>query len=1019
MADLTPQQTKALAQFRAEIGEALARVQWPAENREDATERLLEFARDPLYFERVSAFAAELLAEVVVTADPPMAMSNFSRYAHAVFDRGAFFRLLNANAEYRRLLMRLLAFSQFFADVIVRSPEYLEAVLTSPDLKERKTLAAYREEVRACFASKRRSPEAKRKSLARFRRREMLRIGIRDMEGYGDIMTLCGELSDFAQACCESAIELCWAELEPRFGRPEGAGAGTGFIVLAMGKFGGGELNFSSDIDLVFCYAEDGETSGVQDAGGLRTGRLSNREFYGRLATNICRVLGDSTSEGMLFRVDARLRPEGDGSEMARSLTSFETYLATTARAWERVAYLKGRTVAGDPEVDRKFEEIRRAFVFGSSSPMTILSEIARLKRRIDTERLDEAGRERDIKRGPGGIREIEFVVTALQILHGASHEEFRTRPTLEALARLREAGHLPAEDTEKLREAYLFYRIVEHRLQMMNDQQTQILPTDARERRALAMRCGESNPTAFWRRVDESRAAVRGCFEALFHEGEDTGSGPSLLDALDAGGTPPDEVLKQLEPYGLGTPGGFTALRELARGTSEAALGRRGQRTFERFLPELLETLQFSSDPQSSVRHLASVLRAEGGLGVSYDLIRAHPPILRLFIQTLGFGPMPAREFVAHPEWLEVMLREGGMAPNRDLEGIFAQEVAPRVANASEDDALTMIRIFKAREALFLAVKDIMGVSTLEEARAGATALADLCLREVSTVLARDVAEPWAFLAMGGYGAGRVHFVSDLDIAVVCGDASESQAVARFASRVLSAMSSVTPKGQLWKVDARLRPDGANAPLAASIDRIRRYYGNEADIWEFLSGMRLRAACGSTEISTGALTAFDEALRERSPMPDLAKAVRGMRAKMEAAHRIPRRSPFDIKQSPGGTIDVEFLVQYFQLREGLEDEALMTPDATAGLIRIAERGLIPAEDAEFTRAHYLVLRRIQRTQRLLFDTARDAFPPLPEKVEALRRGLLGQEPDVSGELDTLAANMRRMRAIFDRVVKD
>ncbi|MBX3728074.1 MAG: bifunctional [glutamate--ammonia ligase]-adenylyl-L-tyrosine phosphorylase/[glutamate--ammonia-ligase] adenylyltransferase [Candidatus Sumerlaeia bacterium] len=1026
-----PARDRVRQQAHEEARVSLESAGWPLAGRDEALRVLCGWFDDELVFAEALALVPRLVPELARTADPDMALRNADRFARATFNRAAWFHLVATNEELRGFVCALFAQSQFFSDIVIRNPEYLEWCLTESGLEREKPLEDYRRELHD-FVRPFRSAESRRRALCRYKRRELLRLGVRDLRGHGTTAEHCRELSHLAEAACELAFEDCVPPLVERYGMPTRPldvplidESMPGFAVYAMGKFGGLELNFSSDIDLVFVYDSEGRTSGRADSTGHVSNVITNHEFYCKLANAICRTLSEPTNEGILYRVDTRLRPDGASGAIARSLPAYTAYFSSQARSWEKISYVKARCVAGNRALGPLFEERVHGFVYGSNDPDELLPEVARLKHRIDHESLDGRTRRLDIKRGPGGIREIEFFVAALQLLHGVHDRRLRVRATLEALGILVEKGVVPREEAGQLADCYWFFRRVEHVLQMMEEQQTHALPEAMEERRALARRVGFATHEDFEQHLAECRSFVRGRFEELFHEEAERSQELPLADRVMGDEAPSAETLEELRPFGLGSVEGFQALRELAVGTRELAVSSAGQRHFEHLMPGLLDELRRTAMPVLAVRHLANLMRAHHSVTMLYELIQAHPPLMRLLVRALGFGMFPARVLVARPAWLDEILEGEAMAQFRSPEAVFEERLRGRLFGPHREDSMPQLRTYKECEALYLAIRELMGIASPLEAAAQTSELAETCLRAVAELAAPEWAttDNWCVLALGGFGARQVHLTSDLDVAFYFDPAAGADAEAdagrldRIASFILSQMSAVAPECQLWKMDARLRPDGRNAPLMVSLERARRYYREEAGAWELQSATRARFVAGNPAVGARVLAVLHEAVVDRGATPSTGREIRDMRARMEATFRLPRHALLDLKRSPGGLIDIEFLVQHLQLTHARAHPDLLDPDLDTVLERAGSNGLLAPDDAAFLRRHHGHLRTVQRTIRLLYETARDLLPEQDEKRAEIARGLTDKAPHPEALLAALPGDMARTRALFDRVL--
>lgn len=1024
MSDQPGVPTGALGELEAAIGEAFDACGWPAGERADAVAALVELASAPLLFPDVARVAPKLVESAWRAADPQVALVRAARLAGRSINPQSTLHLMDANATFRSLVTGLVGFSTHLAETLSRSPEYLDDLVADAHLEEEKSLDATREEL-ARALSPFDGADARRRALARYRRREMLRLGVREFARRAEPEVIWRELSSLAEACCEAALAEVAAPLLGSWGCPETDADGPppspdyplrniGFAVVAMGKLGGGDLNYSSDIDLLFTYDREGETRG-----GKR--RVTNHEFYVRLASEFMTYLSGLTADGMLYRIDARLRPDGDSGPLARSIPAYSSYFADHAQPWECVAYWKARSVAGDPRTGAVFEEMAGQFAFGAD-PGSLIGEVARLKRRIDADRLDEAGRRNDIKRGPGGIREIEFIVGVELLSTARGRSDARPRRTIEALEVLRRKGRIARDDADFLRDAYTFLRRLEHVLQMEGDQQTHALPEDHGARAVLARKCGFDGAGAFEDRLADVRGRVRGLFERWFDPGGDARP-TSLVEKLEREPEPDEAALDQLRPYGLDSRSGYMALRELAVGTSEVAIRKTGRRLFREIAPTLLGHLDLAPDPESAVRNINNLLIAYRDISGLYELLAAHPPVVRLLVRLLGSSQLVSRTLAARPGWFDDLLGGDGLDGGRDMGAAYGESDAAGVTGPLEEWC-DELRVFKSREALFSAARELLG--TVPSARAAAmdTDLAEVCLRELGGRIAaeRGFHAPWAVLALGSFGACETHLFSDLDVGFLYagenGDGDAVEAANRFAGELLSTISAVTPRGKIWKTDARLRPDGGGSPLAVAEGRAASYYAGEAQVWEFQSATRARFVAGDADLGARAVEAIRSAWRGRAGSVELAREVATMRRRLDDSVKLPRWAAADLKRGAGGLADVEFALQYLLLRESAADAGFpWFADAAGAAGALRDAGVLDADDAAWMLEHERTLRTVQRAVRLLGENARSFLPGAQPRREAVCRALADQVDDPGALLDGLPAAMRRMRGLMDRIL--
>ncbi|MCC6546089.1 bifunctional [glutamate--ammonia ligase]-adenylyl-L-tyrosine phosphorylase/[glutamate--ammonia-ligase] adenylyltransferase [Candidatus Sumerlaeota bacterium] len=1018
--------------FSAFLSRAAGKANWPSGSLvEDMTllQRLMEDIAAP---DAAMQGAALMLHAIRFTADPSMALRNLDRYLRSC-DPGARKELqrLQDNAEHRHFLCSLFAFSDYLSEIVISHREFLPWAMTKGKLNREKKLEQYRSDARQWVANVE-GRARRRAALTRFKKRELLRIGIRDLLELGATEPLCRELSNLAQAILEVSYNDVRGDLVARFGEPvsEIDGAPSEYCIYAMGKFGAGELNFSSDVDLIFLYDDEGLTSGSPEGVATSAGRqITNHEFFNRLSREIIQYQSDHNEEGFLFRVDARLRPEGADGPLARGKSAFAAYLGSGAALWEKIAYLKARFVVGDVKLGESLDVYIQQFVFMDNEPSELFPEVARLKRRIDHDALTHETRALDIKRGTGGIREIEFIVAGLQLLHGQTMPEFRIRQTLDAMDLLAQKGLMERAVAVRLEEAYHLFRRIEHTLQMMHESQTHRMPDDEVGRRAMALRCGFADEDLFERILGDHRQFVRAEFEKLFHEG--VGAEEMLLvDYLLTDQNPPEDILDQLSSVGLDGMEGMNALRELAVGTREFAPSARGRLEFMKLLPLLLLELPYVAFPRQAIRNFDLLLRAAKGFTWVYQLCLSHPPILKMLMRTLGFGSLLARQLVAHPEWLDEIFESDGLKESR-TERVLAG-LRNRIEASAPAAALAGLRSVKSLEGFLIATQEALAISSQQSAAWRMTLLAERVIELVARMGVQEVVtrnqlesfpRRWVILGLGGLGDGQVHFGGDLDVAFVveCGDDDKALNLMDNAAQFfVSSMCAVAPEGQLWKIDARLRPDGASSPLAAAESRFLSYYRNEAGLWEWQALTKARPVAGDIAFGEELLGDLYKLRAELGEVPNLASEIRSMRSRMEAGVKLPRSARHDLKTGPGGIVDAEFLVQYLTLRRPSE-AARLFPLTTLDAIE-AFRGLgdLSGEDANFLRDHLLFLRTVQRLARLLFETSKDHFPADGERLQALRRGLRDQlGHDGMAGFDAIDDGLQRMRELFIRIVNN
>jgi len=793
------------------------------------------------------------------------------------------------------------------------------------------------------------------RALRDARRVVMLVTMERDLAGLADLSEVTQAMSALAEQAIGTALAAAVAELTPRLGTPIGTESGLPqtLHVVGMGKLGGLELNVSSDIDLIFLYPEEGETRGG-------TVSVGNQEFFGQVGKRLIATLSDVTAEGYVFRVDMRLRPWGDGP-LAMGFEALEDYLVAQGRDWERYAWIKGRALTGDrtgelmamvtPFVYRRYLD------FGSIESLKGLH--AQIRREVARRELDD-----HVKLGPGGIREIEFVAQALQLIRAGRDTRLRLRPTVPTLNVLAELGLLPAPAVRELTAAYDFLRRVEHRLQYAEDQQTHMLPASQEARSRLAQAMGCSDWPGFMSLLDTHRGAVRRHFEQVLGDPAPVlpgNYGVTLAQRLQgAGFVQPEEQSRLIDA----TVGG-AKIRRLADTSRER---------FDTLLPRLIDSAGGTPSPDVTLPRLLGFIESIASRASYLSLLSQSAPALTRLARLFGASDWAYRYLTLHPILLDELIDERTLYAAPDMAG-FTTEGQAQIAACGDDLEAQMNALRETHHtAVFrLLAQDIQGLSTVETL---ADHLSELADRTLAIALAqswaalksrhRDTPE-FAVIAYGKLGGKELGYASDLDLIFIYDDDHEKAAetYARLAQRLITFIDTQTTAGRLFEVDTRLRPDGASGLLVTSLAAFSDYQRRRAWVWEHQALTRARFCAGSARVGA----AFEEERRHILALPreadKLRAEVRAMREKMHAGH--PNRSDqFDLKHDTGGMVDIEFCVQTLVLLHARERPRLFGNLGNISLLREAgSTGLIPVELGTAAGDAYRTYRRYQHALRL------------------------------------------------------
>ena len=751
--------------------------------------------------------------------------------------------------------------------------------------------------------------------LRRLRHRVMLRVMARDLAGRAGLEEVCGAMSDLAEL--EIAAALDW------LGAQE-------LVVVGMGKLGGRELNVSSDIDLVFLHPAPGEDA----------------ERWERAGRRLIRLLSEPTEDGFAFRVDMRLRPYGDSGPLVCSFESLDLYFVTQGREWERYAWIKSRALTGARHDE--LAKIVRPFVYRKYLDYATLSAMRALHAEV---RREVARRELadHVKLGPGGIREIEFVAQALQLVRGGRDPALTVRPTLEVLKELSNKRLLPESAAQELAEAYVFLRQVEHRLQYLDDAQRHELPQDAEDRGRLARMAGFAGWDAFAARLAGLRAAVTRHFENVFAEK----------------GAPPGEEGWPEHPR-------LAALRSSQR---YAMLPADSKRRLDLLLPALGRAAAATADPQATLARAVDLVEAIASRAAYLALLAEHPEALERVARLVGASSWAAEFITRHPLLLDELLDDRLLYALPDPEA-FARSLRAQLAALDGDTEarMNLLREMHQAQVFRLLAQDLAKLLTVEHLADHLSALADLMLSETLRLAWSELprrhragAPRFAVIAYGKLGGKELGYASDLDLIFLYDDAHADapEVYARLAQRFNNWLASRTPAGVLFETDLRLRPSGAAGLLVSAVEGFERYQERDAWVWEHQALTRARYCAGDAAVGAAFERIREKILRKERNLEELKQHIVEMRRKMHAAH--PNRSGlFDVKHDTGGMIDIEFAVQHLVLGfSGKHPSLTQNLGNIALLAMAADHGLIPRDIAEHCRNAYREYRRMQHALRL------------------------------------------------------
>jgi glutamate-ammonia-ligase adenylyltransferase len=903
-------------------------------------------------------------------------------------------------------LPQVWACSEFVARTCGRSPALLADLTDSGDLERAYRNGELTDRLGRQLAAITDEADLHR-VLRRFREREQVRIAWRDIAGWAELQETLRELSALADACIDGALQWLYERLTGQWGVPRDAdGAQQRLVVLGMGKLGGEELNFSSDIDLIFAYPEAGET----DAARPR----SNEEFFIRLGQQLIAALDRQTPDGQVFRVDMRLRPYGGAGPLAMSFNGMELYYQAQGREWERYALIKARVVGGDREAGDELLRMLRPFVYRRYLDYGALEALREMKSLVARE-VRRKGLEDNVKLGRGGIREVEFIAQAFQLIRGGQDRALQCRQLLPVLDYLTEHGLLPEHAGRELVEGYRFLRRTENRLQAMHDRQTHDLPADAIDRARLALAMGFDHWDGFCAALADRRRRIQGHFDQVFvaPQREGDASDEIGLDDVWQGTLDIEQADALLADCGFGAPARTRERLEALRDSrSTRALSASGRARLDRLMPLMVQAVAAQDQPDETLDRLLTLLEGIVRRTAYLALLVEHPMALSQLVQLAAGSPWVTRLLAKHPLLLDELLDPRTLYAPLRREGLAA-ELNQRLNSFDADDLdaqMEELRRFQQANTLRVAAADISGALPIMVVSDYLSDIAEVVLDAVLRLAWHHVTQRYGrpmgemdgaaseqgfvILAYGKLGSLELGYGSDLDLVFVHeqtggtlhtdGERSVDNAVffARLAQRIIHILSTPTPGGILYDVDTRLRPSGKSGLLTASLDAFADYQRRTAWTWEHQALVRARVVAGSSRLADAVRAVRDEIIaRERDPGA-LRREVVGMRRRMVSEKASRKPGVFALKQDSGGIADIEFMVQYGVLAGAHAHPGLRRyTDNIRLLDELSRSGMLSADQARMLADAYRAYRA--RIHRL---TLQEQPPEVPAERFATER---------------------------------
>lgn len=1007
------------------------------ENTERANANLIKIARSGMTVDVLAITCDQLERFLPRVSDADRALNNLERFIAAARSPLAVGSLFERDQQALPTLLRILATSQFLADWLVRDPEAFDLLrLTEGRPVSRQALM---EDICSSVASID-DERVVTKILSGYRHREILRIAYGDIVRGQDLETVTAQISFLADAIIEAAVQAAWRFQVAKRALPRlPNGDRARFVVLALGKLGGLELNYSSDIDLIFLSDGGVKTDGKRS--------LENSEFFDRLAKKIVKLLTEPTIFGTSYRVDLRLRPDGDQGPAVRDWKSALRYYDVSGRTWERQAFVKARAIAGDIDLGTSFLKQLEPWNYRRYLSGADIAGIKALKRRLENRAQLEGSDERDVKNGQGGIRDIEFVIQFLQLLNGGDLKEIRTGNTIQAIMRLEKVGCLTMQERNILEDNYRFLRKIEHRLQIMFDLQTHTLPGEDAELRRLAFRMGYSDRDGqaalrqFKHDLQAKTTLNRKILDHLLHDAfvddPETAAETDLVLAPD----PPESVIHNcLERYRFkDIRAAYNNLMALSREQVSFLSSRRCRHFLASIAPQLLTAISETPDPDSTLVNLNKVSDSLGGKGVLWELFSCNPPSLKLYVRLCASSPYLSGILMSNPGMIDELM------DSLLLDQLPTYESLRNTLNSlcrGADDIEPILHSFKSSQHLRVGVRDILGKDSLQDCHRALSDIAEVCLQQIAQreyeLLTAKHGQPktpdtegvthecgWTILALGKLGGREPNYHSDLDVLFLYdangqtehqrgGRAAEITTNQHFFSqlgqRIIKHVTRIGPQGRLYELDPRLRPSGRSGSLAVSLDEFDRYFSEgSGQLWERQALCKARPVFGCPESRARTMKIVQNVIVNNAWRPENAEEIRRMRLRMQE-----HASKQNLKRGAGGTVDIEFIVQMLQLKYARSFPAALTPGTLDAIVGLRAAGVLSDSDAQRLGRSYQFLRSVESGLRLMNTAARHDLPTDTLELDKLAF-LIGRE-NSKQMVDECQALRQQNRNCFQRL---
>ncbi len=1009
------------------------------ENTERAHANILNMARAGMTLDLLAIACDQFAAALPAISDPDRALNNLDHFVTAARNPIALGALFERDTEALPTLLQIFSTSQYLANCLEGDPEAFDLLrLTEGQPVARQALI---EDICTDIATVQ-DDRVAMMILRRHKRRETLRIAYGDIVRGQHLATVTAQISYLADAMIEAAVQTAWRIQQAKRGTPRlPDGTRARFAVMALGKLGGMELNYSSDIDLIFLSDGKGKTDGPRS--------ISNTEFFDRLAQQIIRILTEPMELGILYRVDLRLRPQGKQGPVVCDLESALRYYNVYGRTWERQALVKTRVVAGDSDLGNFFLKQLQPWIYRRYLCFSEIDEIRALRRRIEHRARREGGDRLNIKLGMGGIRDIEFTIQFLQLLNGGNLKEIRTPSTLKAIASLERSRCLTMQERTILEESYVLLRKIEHRLQIMFDLQTHTLPDDDRELRRLALRTGyvdgdtQSALDGFKHDLQQKMQLNRKILDHLLQAAFPGNLDAALETDLVLDPDPPREVIQEcLAKHGFGDIStAYTNLMALTTERVSFLSTHRSRHFLAAIAPSLLKAIAATPDPDSTLVNLSQVSDSLGGKGVLWELFSFDRPTLNLYVQLCATSPYLSGILTSNPGMIDELM--DSLIRNKLPTYESLRRTLSDLSHGAED-LEPILHSFKSFQHLRVGVRDILGKDDVQDTHRALSDIAEVCLQEATRYeygrMIQKYGRPMAvghdrddheaefvIVALGKLGGREPNYHSDLDVVFLYdaegqtrhldGNRSGQTTVnhhffSRLAQRVIKIITRLGVHGRLYEIDPRLRPTGKSGTLAVSLDEFNRYFSEgRGQLWERQALCKARTITGSAEAQARVMSVIRKTIVDYHWQPNSADEIRRMRMRMQQT-----ASDRNLKRGVGGTVDIEFIVQMLQMKYAVQYPDIVCTGTLAATEMLCRTGKLAEADAAYLTESYRFLRSVESRLRLMNTTARHDLPIEDQPMELKKLAFLIGYDSSERLLADCRRYQRKNRECFNRI---